>query len=127
MKRFFYRFFCFAHRVQQGLNRRFTTSGLAVLVGLFVAAAVGLDTNQTMGYQIFTFLAAVLGIAIASSLFFRYRFSATRILPRFGTAGMKLQYRIVLQSKAPYLQTGLKLFENFADPRPSFQEFLETP
>ncbi|NET57502.1 MAG: hypothetical protein F6K47_15460 [Symploca sp. SIO2E6] len=46
------------------MTRRFTISGLVVVVCLLVAAAAGIDTNQSMAYQIFTFLLSLLVIAI---------------------------------------------------------------
>lgn len=107
--------------------RRFTPSGLAVLICLPIAAAAGMDTNESVAYQIFTLLLAMLGIAIATSLSFRDRFTVTRILPRFGTVGVPLTYRIVLHNHTRKLQTSLKLLETLADPRPSFAEFISTP
>jgi uncharacterized protein (DUF58 family) len=127
MKRILYHLFRFVYTTKKWLTRRFTPSGRIVLLCLAVSAVIGLDTKQTMAYQAFTFLLAVLVIAMIYSLFFRYRFSATRILPRFGTAGIKLEYRIVIHNRTDKVQSGLKLFENFEDPCPSFQEFIETP
>jgi uncharacterized protein (DUF58 family) len=40
--------------------------------------------------------------------------------------GIKLQYRIVIHQKTDKIQFGLKLWENFADPRPTFPEFKKT-
>lgn len=107
--------------------RRFTPSGRVVVLCLAVSAGVGVDTKGTMAYQAFTFLFAVLMIAILFGMFFRCRISATRILPRFGTAGVKLEYRIVIQNKTDKPQRGLYLYENFEDHCPSFREFIDTP
>jgi uncharacterized protein (DUF58 family) len=123
MERSFYRFLCFTDSLQQWLMRRFTPLGLGVLVCLGISAIIGMDTNQSLSYQVFTFLLALLSVAIAASLFIRYRFSATRILPRFGTVGVPLQYRVVLHNQTQKPQKGLKLLESFAVGFPSFQEF----
>jgi uncharacterized protein (DUF58 family) len=123
MERSFYRLLRFAYHLRQWLTRRFTPMGLGVLVCLGISAIIGMDTNQSLSYQVFTFLTALLSVAIAASLFIRYRFSATRILPRFGTVGMPLQYRVVLQNKTQKPQKGLKLLESFAGSFPSFSEF----
>jgi Protein of unknown function DUF58 len=123
MERSFYRLLRFAHHLRQWLTRRFTPMGLGVLVCLDISAIIGMDTNQSLSYQVFTFLTALLSIAISASFFIRYRFSATRILPRFGTVGVPLQYRVVLQNKTQKPQKGLKLLESFADGFPSFPEF----
>lgn len=127
MKLFIYRLFRFSYTVQRKLARRFTASGFIIFLCLVISAIMGLDTNQTLTYQIFTFLLSILVIALVSSLFFRDRFSATRMLPRFGTVGVKLKYRIALHNQSNKIQQGLKLFENFPAPSPTFKEFIETP
>ena len=123
MNRLFYAVLRFAYAVRAGLRRRFTPMGLGVLTCLDIAGVIGIDTNQSLSYQVFTFLLALLGVAVTASLFIRHRFSATRILPRFGTVGVPLQYRILLQNKTRKPQSSLKLLESFGDSCPSFQEF----
>jgi hypothetical protein len=122
-----YHLFRFIYIFKRWLAMKFTATGRAVLLGLVVSAVIGIDTKQTMAYQIFTLLLAILVLAMASSLFFRCRFNATRILPRFGTAGVKLTYRIVLHNKTSRIQTDLKIFEHLEDPCPNLTEFIHTP
>ncbi|HHP7232896.1 MAG TPA: hypothetical protein ACFCUY_18815 [Xenococcaceae cyanobacterium] len=123
MKPLPHRLFCFTYNVKQWFTRRFTTSGIGFLVFLGVAGIVGIDTKRTMAYQIVAFLISVLIIAILYSFRFRDRLSVTRILPRFGTVGVKLQYGITVHNRTNKPQVGLKIRENFADPRPSWAEF----
>jgi Protein of unknown function DUF58 len=123
MERSFYRLLRFAYYLRQWLTRRFTPMGLGVLICLGISAIIGMDTNQSVSYQVFTFLTALLSVAIAASFFIRYRFSATRILPCFGTVGTPLQYRVVLQNKTKHPQKGLKLLESFSEGFPNFPEF----
>ncbi len=127
MKRFLYRLFRFSYAVEQSRKRRITSSGLFVIASLLVSAFFGLDTNQSLSYQIFTFLLSVLVIAIAYSRFFRFHFRAVRVLPRFATVGIKLNYRLILSNPTNQIQNNLKIWENFADPRPTFKELTETP
>jgi len=105
-------------------RRRFTSAGLAVAGGFIGAGAVGVDIENTVTYQSFSLLLAFLLPALAGSLFFRARFSATRSLPRFGTAGQPLRYRVQVKNLTGKPQTGLTLIEELADPRPAFQEWL---
>jgi len=125
MKFFVYRLFYFIYGIQLKLSKRVTVSGMVVILLVNAAALTG-DSNQSMNYQIFSFLLSLLIISLVSSLLFRYRFSATRRLPRLATVGIKLKYRIVINNKTNKLQKGLKLFENFVDHRPTFPEFIET-
>ncbi len=112
-----------SYSVQRWLTRRFTPSGMGVLVCCLFAAIVGADTNQSLSYQVFCLLGALLGIAIAASRFQRYRVNARRILPRFGTVGMPLRYRIIFQNQSPRRQRGLKFYESLVEPFPNLREF----
>ena len=127
MKRFLYHIFRLTYNFKHWIVRRFTTSGRVVLLCLAASAVVGLDTKQTMAYQAFTFLLAIVVVAMVSSIFFRCHLRATRILPRFGTAGVKLTYRIVVENPTGRIQKGLLIAENFENPCPSFEEFAQTP
>lgn len=127
MKHFLYRIFHFTYTLEQSRRRRLTTNGLIIFSCLIISAVLGLDTNQNMTYQIFTFLLSIFIISIISSRFFPFRFSAIRTLPRFATVGVNLKYRIIIHNKTNKIQNNLKLLESFADPRPTFQEFIETP
>lgn len=126
-KRQLYNIYRFIYAQGNWQRRRLTPKGLSLFICLFIAAALGLDTNQTTAYQIFAFLLLIWIIAIAFSFFFSFRCQATRILPRFATVGVKLKYRIILHNKTNKIQQGLKLIENLADPRPTYQEWLNTP
>ena len=118
-----YHLFCLSFEIQKWLFKRFTPGGMAILVCLFAAAIVGLDTKQTMAYQIFTFLLATLIIAIAFSFYFRSRIKAERTLPRFATVGVKLNYRITLTNESKQSQIGLKLIEEIAIKKISLTNF----
>ncbi len=124
MKRFMYLNFRNYYRFQHWRRRRFTKAGFLVVNLIIASAVAGIDTNRTMAYQAFTFLVALIIIAVAWSVFFRARLTATRVLPQFGTAGEPFGYRIVVQNTSKTTEKGLFLFENFEDPRPSLKEFL---
>jgi uncharacterized protein (DUF58 family) len=105
-------------------RRRFTPAGLAVAGGLLVAAMVSTDAENTVTYQLLSLLLALLLLAFAGTLFFRATFSAARSLPRFGTAGQPLRYRVRLKNLTAKTQAGLVLFEELSDPRPAFPQWL---
>jgi uncharacterized protein (DUF58 family) len=106
------------------LRRRFTLAGLCMAGSLVVAGAMGTDIENSVTYQSFALLVAALALALASSVFFRAKFSVTRRLPRVGTAGQTLCYRVQIKNLTTKSQTGLTLLENLNDPRPAFQEWL---
>jgi len=115
------------YRVKKWFLRRFTTAGVFVLICMTASAVVGVDTKRTLLYQSFTFLLSLLAISMISSLLFRFRFTAARALPRFGTAGDLIEYRITIKNNTSKIQQGLFVFENFEDPLPDFNEFINTP
>jgi uncharacterized protein (DUF58 family) len=103
--------------------RRFTRAGLAVLGAFLVASVMGLDTDNSVAYQAFTLLFALLAVAFAPTLFFKAKFAVTRSLPRFGTAGRPFAYRVAVRNLTAKNQRGLTLLEGLADPRPTFAEW----
>jgi uncharacterized protein (DUF58 family) len=61
--------------------------------------------------------------AAVFSFFFRARFSATRLLPRFGTVGQPLYYRVMIKNLTAKAQSDLTYLENLSDPRPSYRDW----
>jgi uncharacterized protein (DUF58 family) len=105
------------------LRRRFTLAGLCVVGSFVVAGAMGADIENTVLYQSFSLLLALLLLALVNSFFFRANFSATRSLPRLGTAGQPLRYRVQIKNLTAKTQAGLILIDELTDPRPTFQEW----
>ena len=123
IKRFLYLSFRVFHAAKSWIMKRFTKAGLLVLAGLVASAVVGLDTHQTLAYQAFTFLLALVLTSIACGVLFRARLSAYRKLPKFGTAEESLSYRILIKNRTQKRQFGLYLRENLEESPPSFEEF----
>ncbi len=115
------------YAANQWMARRFTPAGRLMLGALIASAVVGIDTNRTLAYQAFTLFLALMLTAFLFVPFFRGRFAVDRRLPRFGTAGDPLTYRVRVENRSDTLQRGLYLFEDMADPRPGYRRFLEVP
>ena len=105
-------------------QRRFTRAGLCVAGGFVVAGATGADIENSVNYQAFALLLAFLIFGFVSSFFFRAKFSVTRLLPRVGTAGQLLPYRVRVKNLSAKPQVGLTLLDDLMDPRPAFAEWL---
>jgi uncharacterized protein (DUF58 family) len=73
---------------------------------------------------VFTLVLALVLLSTASSLVFRGRFAARRILPRFASVGVPVTYRLAITNQTGRRQDGLVLIEELTDPRPSFEEFM---
>ena len=105
------------------MTRRFTGAGFLALGTLVTAGALGIDTNQTLAYQIFTFLFALVAAAMLAALLLRPKFQVARILPRMITAGQAFDYRVLVRNLGTRPADGLVLLEDLCDPRPAFAEF----
>jgi uncharacterized protein (DUF58 family) len=108
---------------QHWMRRRFTPAGLGLWVALAAVCLLGPDTENNVAYQAVVLLLCLLIFSLVYSCWFRIQFSATRILPRFGTVGSPLSYLVRLRNLGTNAQTGLTLLENLEDPRPRFEEW----
>lgn len=101
---------------------RCTPAGQAAVICLAVSAALGLDTHRNQAHLVFSILLAVLLVVILSVWLggrsIRWHFNARRALPRFGTVGEVLHYRVQLQAGAVSAMQGTELMEALPDPRP---------
>ncbi len=124
-----YKLVYWTYRVCSGLwhwsQRRFTVTGFCVAGALLMTGPLSLDIENTVTYQAISLLLAVLLLAFSGSVFFRARFAVTRRLPRLGTAGQPLYYRVLVSNLTATTQKGLTLLDDLADPRPAFSEWLE--
>jgi len=123
MWRISYRIFSAVSGIWFWMTRRFTGAGFLALGTLVTAGALGIDTNQTLAYQIFTFLLALLAAAMLAALLLRPKFQVARILPRIITAGQAFDYRVLVKNLGTRPADGLALLEDLVDPRPAFAEF----
>lgn len=123
-----FRILYLVYRVYSGVRhravRRFTRAGLAVVAGVVVAGAMGVDTDNNVDYQAFALLLALILVSFSFTFFFRGRFKLTRRLPRFGTAGCPLSYTLTVRNDTRRIQKGLWALENLLDPRPGFPEWF---
>jgi uncharacterized protein (DUF58 family) len=119
-----YRCYRFASGRWYWAQRRFTRPGLAVLGALILVVLLAPDTDNNLTYQALPLLLVLLVTAVCLSRLFKAPFSASRVLPRFGTVGCPLSYHVVVRNLSRRGQNGLSLLENLADPWPSFKEWL---
>lgn len=126
MRRFTYLALRAMSALDHWLRERLTLAGWITLAAAAAAAAAGLDTNQTVTYRAFTFLAALLALAWGASLVLRPRLrglQASRELPRYATAGEQFNYRVTVVNRGPRPVADAEISERFRDPRPAFEAF----
>ena len=123
MWRLAYRLFSVVSGLGYWATRRFTAAGFVALGTLVTAGALGIDTKQTLAYQIFAFLCALIAAAMLAAQLLRPKFQVARILPRMITAGEVFDYRVQVKNLGTRPADGLALLEDLSDPRPPFAEF----
>jgi len=116
----FYR--CFSG-ARHWVGRRFTKVGLVILISWLVTGMMGFDTDNSVAYQGFTVLASLLLVGLVFMPLFHVRFAVTRSLPRFGTVGQPLLYRVTVTNLSAKPQAGLTLLENLTDTRPRYADW----
>lgn len=139
MSRIIYQLLRLNHGFRRWVKKQLTPAGFAVLLGLFVFGLIGLDIRRSISYQVFVFLLAILFTSIVLSRFSRIRLSVIRRLPRFGTVGVPLKYRVAIayknngknngknnrknKQRIKRSQRDFTLIETFADSFPDFRSF----
>jgi uncharacterized protein (DUF58 family) len=127
MRFWLHRIYYFWSGVNLRGQRRFTRGGWLVLGSLGCAVVLGLDTLFSLTYQAIFFLAGLLGASLVSSGVARGKFSASRLLPRYGTVGQPLVYHVRLRNQTGRVQRSLTVGEDLEDPRPSLETFRAIP
>lgn len=109
---------------QERMRRRFTGAGQAVLAGTFLGGLFGIDTRQTLAFQLFSLGIALLVVAWLGSLRRPQGLTAHRQLPRHATVNAPMRYRVTVENHAPRPTPPLVLQERLPDPRPPLAVFL---
>jgi uncharacterized protein (DUF58 family) len=127
VRRIFFHVYRLSTAMNYSVRRRFSPGGFLVLGVMIAIGAFGADTNFTMAYQAFALLAVLLIFSLLWAAVSRAKFSGDRSLPRYGTAGVPLPYRIRLKNLTRRAQRSLVLLESMSDPRPTLAQYLRTP
>jgi uncharacterized protein (DUF58 family) len=123
MKRLLFRNFRLMYRLSQWLRHRLTPGGALVFGGVIVAGIFGIDTGQSLAYQVFAVMVSLLLVAVISTVTFRTRFRVRRSLPDYATVGQPLRYRLSIENIGRSRQRDLILIDELESPFPDYQEF----
>jgi uncharacterized protein (DUF58 family) len=112
------------YRFDRALRRKLTPAGW-VLAALAVAGAIfGLNTRESLIYQVFGLAVGLLAMAMVASLRLRIRARVQRHLPEVATAGVPFEYAITLTSLDARAHEALVVEEALDGRRPSAREFV---
>lgn len=124
MRKLIFRLFGVIHRLSQWSRKKFTSAGSLVLMGIIFAGVFGVDTRQTLSFQIFSLLLSLFLVSLLFSVFFRGRFTVRRTLPDYCTVGETMHYRVEINNENPYVRQDLSIVEELTCTLPTYPEFL---
>ncbi|HOW50600.1 MAG TPA: DUF58 domain-containing protein [bacterium] len=127
MKKRFHRWYHRTYAFNRSLRDRLTPPGAFFVVMFFIAFFFGLNTQKSMVFEILSLLTALLLVSRLIEWPFKPRITAERLFPRYGTVGTPVRYRIALKNEGKRREAGLVLLEEPCDPRPTYDEWANTP
>lgn len=122
-RRLLYRNFRQVYAVSNWARNRLTPTGGLLFGGMIASGIFGVDTRQSLSFQIFAFLAAMLLLALLSMLVFRGRFRTRRILPDYATVRQPVKYRMIVENLGRRRQRELVVYDELQTILPDFGEF----
>lgn len=126
LRKLMYRNFRLVFRLSRWIERRVTPAGGVVVGGMVGAGVFGIDTRQTLAFQVAALCLALLAVAALAALPLRSQLAARRQLPRFTTAGVPLSYPVYVKNLGPQAEHDLHLLDQLNLELPSFEEFART-
>jgi uncharacterized protein (DUF58 family) len=112
------------HRFDRALRRKLTPAGW-LLVALAAAGAIfGLNTRESLIYQVFGLAIGLVAMAALASLRFGVRAKITRSLPQAVTAGVPFEYTLTITNLDDRTYERLIVEDSPAGTRPTAREFV---
>ena len=112
------------YRFDRALRRKLTPAGWLVL-GLAVAGGIfGLNTRESLIYQVFGLAMGLLAMAALASLRFSVNARVTRALPKVATAGVPFEYSVTIANLGERSHDAVIVEESLDGRRPSAREFV---
>ena len=112
------------HRFDRALRRKLTPAGWLVAALLVACAVFGLNTRESLVYQLFGLSVGLLAVAAAASWRFGLRARVRRDLPRVATAGVPFEYALTLENLSAEDYGALHVEEMLGAERPRRDEFV---
>jgi len=97
------------------IGNHFTPAGRFFLVVLVISAVFGTDTNRTLAYQIFTFVASLIVLSFLAGMTAAPRVELQRFLPESAIVGEPNRYRLTIQNRDNRRYSELIVSEDLPD------------
>ncbi len=126
LRKALYKNFRIIYLLSRRLRFRFTPNGWLVLTVLIASGAFGIDTRQTLAFQIFSICLALLLVSSIYIYAFRGKFIITRQLPDHGCNGETLSYQCHIENRSKGACKNLLLIDELTDHFPAFSEYIQS-
>ncbi len=103
--------------------RRTTERGRWAQTGAVICAAIGVDTDLTLLYQLFAFLLAMIVVGRFSLRFQIPEVSVKRHLPQYATANETFRYHITVRNLGQRIEQDLRLMDTPLTVAPTLAEY----
>lgn len=110
-------------RASRRASRRNTDRGRMIQAGAVVCAALGVDTDLTLIYQLFALLFCILLVSRLALALRRPRVTARRRLPRYATAHEPFEYYIDVINAGDRVERDLRVVDNPTIIAPTVEQF----
>ncbi|MBT4493206.1 MAG: DUF58 domain-containing protein [Gammaproteobacteria bacterium] len=113
-------------RINRQAMRKSSDRGRLMQTSTFICGAVGLDTDLSFVYQLFSLMACIL---IASRISLRFQIpevSVRRQLPKYATAGEPFEYFVNVANEGHRVERDLSVMDNPRVVPPEFQQFRQS-
>ena len=118
-----YRIFRLVYRVGRLSKDRFTPAGTLLLGGAIAAGIFGVDTRQSLAFQVFSIGTSLILVGMLCAFSFRAKLSVRRRLPDFATVGVAVNYKLLVGNLGTRAQRDLLLVDELESTIPEFEEF----
>ena len=108
-------------------KRRTTDRGRMLMMAIVICAALGIDTDQSLVYQVFALLLSVMIISRLSLRLPSPDLSVRRVLPTTATAGQSFEYSVLITNHSQEDQFEISIVDNPQARVPDLETFLTTP
>lgn len=112
--------------IKRRFRRKVSKTGRLMVLFAALALLFGMNTRQTMIYQLAALSVSLVIFAFPLSFFFKTVFNVRRILPDTCTAGEKLNYSLQLENNSHKRISGQFFTETSGAKFPSYEEFDST-
>ena len=112
------------YRFDRALRRKLTPAGWLMGALAIAGAVFGLNTRESLIYQVFGLAVGLLAIAILASLRFNVRAKITRSLPQVATVGTPFEYTVTVSNLTDRSYEPVIVEESLEGRRPTAREFV---